>query len=210
MASLGIWLANTLASVIRGSGNMRVPSLTLLLVNMAQIVVGGSLGLGLGPLPSLGLAGVALGQVIAYVAGAAFLLWYVTSGKARVRLPIRGVVMNRAIFADILRVGALSCISPVQTVLTSLIATAIVAKGGAAALAGFGIGSRLEFLLVPITFGIGVSTVPLVGMAIGSGNIARARSVAWTGGVLSMSINRDYRPDRCLAAGALGRPLHVG
>jgi Na+-driven multidrug efflux pump len=41
---------------------------------------------------------------------------------------------------------------------------------------------------VPITFGIGVSTIPMIGMAIGSGNVARARSVAWTGGALSFVI----------------------
>lgn len=188
LGSVGVWLTNTFASVVRGSGNMRVPSLTLLLVNGAQVVIGGGLGLGLGFLPRLGMPGVALGQVLAYAGGTAFLLWYVASGRSRIRLPLRGIALDRAIFADILRVGALSCISPVQTVLTSLIATRIVATSGAAALAGFGIGSRLEFLLVPITFGIGVATVPLVGMAIGSGDVARARSVAWTGGLLSMAV----------------------
>jgi putative MATE family efflux protein len=188
LGSIGVWLTNTLASVIRGSGNMQVPSLTLLLVNGAQVVLGGALGLGLGILPRLGMPGVALGQVLAYAGGTVFLLWYVAAGRSRVRLALRGISIDRAMFADILRVGALSCISPVQTVLTSLIATRIVATGGAAALAGYGIGSRLEFLLVPITFGIGVATVPLVGMAIGSGDIARARRVAWTGGLLSMLV----------------------
>ena len=188
VGSIGVWLTNTLTSVIRGSGNMRVPSLTLLLINGAQVVLGGGLGLGLGFLPRLGMSGVALGQVIAYVGGAIFLLWYVMSGRSRTRLRLRGVAIERAMFADILRVGALACISPVQTVLTALVATRIVATSGAAALAGFGIGSRLEFLLVPITFGIGVSTIPMVGMAIGSRNIARARSVAWTGGALSILV----------------------
>lgn len=188
LGSIGVWLTNTFASVVRGSGNMRVPSTTLLLVNGSQVVLGGGLGLGLGVLPQLGMPGVALGQVIAYFGGAAFLFGYLASGRARVRLALRGVSIDRSIFADILRVGALSCISPIQTVLTSLIATRIVATGGAAALAGYGIGSRLEFLLVPITFGIGVATIPLIGMAIGSGDVARARAVAWTGGLLSMAV----------------------
>ena len=188
LGSIGVWLTNTLSSVIRGSGNMRVPSATLLLVNGAQVVLGGGLGLGLGPLPRLGMPGVALGQVLAYAGGTLFLLWYAMSGCSRVRLSLRGFAIDRTMFADILRVGALSCISPIQTVLTAMIATRIVATSGPAALAGYGIGSRLEFLLVPITFGIGVATVPLVGMAIGTGNVARARKVAWTGGVLSMLV----------------------
>ena len=50
-----IWLLNTLASIVRGTGNMRVPSLTLLAASAVQIVLGGTLGLGLGPFPRFGL-----------------------------------------------------------------------------------------------------------------------------------------------------------
>ena len=40
-----------------------------------------------------------------------------------------------------------------------------VAQFGTDALAGYGVGTRLEFLLVPIAFAVGVASVPLVGMA---------------------------------------------
>ena len=87
--------------------------------------------------------------------------------------------------ADILKVGALACVSPLQTVLTVLILTRLVAQFGATALAGYGIGARLEFLMVPITFAIGVASVPLVGMAIGAGMVARAKRVAWIASLLA-------------------------
>ena len=58
--------------------------------------------------------------------------------------------------------------------LTVLILTGRVARLGVDALAGYGIGARLEFLLIPIAFGIGVATVPMVGMVIGRGDVARA------------------------------------
>jgi putative MATE family efflux protein len=183
-----IWLANILASVIRGSGNMKVPSVTLLMVSAAQVALGGGLGLGLGPLPRLGMPGVALGQVVAYAAGAGFLLWFLLSGRVRVKLSLRGAALEREKFTDILRVGAIACISPLQTILTALIVTRLVAGYGTEALAGYGIGARLEFLLIPITFAIGVACVPMVGMAIGAGNLARARRVAWTGSVMSMAL----------------------
>ncbi len=188
VAAGSIWLANTFASVLRGSGNMRVPSLTLLLVSLAQVVIGGVLGLGLGPFPSFGMHGIAMGSAIAYTAGALFQFWYLLSGRARVRLSPSAQTLDRRMFADILRVGGLACISPVQTVLTALIATRLVANVGTEALAGFGIGSRLEFLLIPITFAIGVACVPMVGMSIGAGNVERARRVAWTGGLMSAAI----------------------
>jgi putative MATE family efflux protein len=179
------WLVNTLASVLRGTGDMRVPSATLLVMAVLQIALGGALGLGLGPVPRLGMPGVALGQIVATAAGAAFLLWWLASGRARLRLGWRGIALRAELFADILKVGALACLSPVQSVLTVLIFTGLVARLGVAPLAGYGIGQRLEFLLIPIAFGIGVAAVPMVGMAIGAGDVARARRVAWTAGAVS-------------------------
>jgi len=188
LGSVFMWLLNTFASVIRGSGNMAVPSATLLAAAVLQVPAGGALGLGWGPLPALGMRGVAAGQLIAFVLGAAVLFAYLTSGRARIRLRLRGTPLSRALFADILRVGALACISPLQTVLTILILTRLVAQFGTDALAGYGIGTRLEFLLVPIAFAIGVASVPMVGMAIGAGLIERARRVAWAAAALAAAV----------------------
>src|SRR4029079_10205019 len=69
-----------------------------------------------------------------------------------------------------------------QTVLTILIFTKILASFGTETLAGYGMGSRLEFLLTPIAFAFGGASVPMVGMAMGAGLVARARRVAWTAG----------------------------
>lgn len=69
--------------------------------------------------------------------------------------------------------------------LTILILTRLVAHFGTDALAGYGIGTRLEFLLVPIAFAVGVASVPMVGMAVGAGHIERARRVAWSAAVLA-------------------------
>ncbi|MBM3547688.1 MAG: MATE family efflux transporter [Alphaproteobacteria bacterium] len=188
LGATAIWLTNTFASIIRAGGNMRVPSATLLVASAVQVVLGGGLGLGLGPLPRLGMAGVALGQIVAFIGATLYLWWFLTSGRARVPLDFRGVWLNREHFGDILKVGALACISSFQTVLTILILTRLVAEFGTEALAGYGIGTRLEFLLIPITFAIGVACVPMVGMAVGAGNIARARRISWTAGTLAAVI----------------------
>lgn len=174
-----IWLFNTLSSVLRGTGNMNIPSVLGLAVAVAQIAIGGTLGLGLGPIPGFGMIGVGLGQVIAFGLGALALYVYLRSDRARLRLTVKGFVADRALFADILRVGALACVSSLQTVLTILIFTGLVARFGIVALAGYGIGARLEFLLIPIAFSVGVASVPMVGMAFGAKQTARARRVAW-------------------------------
>src|SRR5262245_39065638 len=60
-----IWLCNALISVVRGSGDMRTPSLAILATTLLQVAIGASLGLGLGPFPRWGMTGGALGQVLA-------------------------------------------------------------------------------------------------------------------------------------------------
>ena len=111
-------------------------------------------------------------------------------------------------FVDILKVGAVSCLSPLQTVLTILIFTKILAGYGTETLAGYGMGSRLEFLLIPIAFAFGVASVPMVGMAMGAGLVARARQVAWTAGAAAgLTVGAD-RPDRRGQAVALDLAVH--
>ncbi|QWG22825.1 MATE family efflux transporter [Bradyrhizobium sediminis] len=183
--AVSIWLVNTLSSVLRGTGDMRLPSATLIGTALVQVVAGGTLGLGLAGLPQLGMRGVAAGQLIAFSLGAIFLAWILVSGRSRLTLDFRAFRFQRAMFLDILKVGAISCVAPLQSVLTILIFTRILAGFGTATLAGYGMGSRLEFLLTPISFAFGVASVPMVGMAVGAGLVARARKVAWTAGAAS-------------------------
>jgi putative MATE family efflux protein len=174
-----VWLLNTLASIVRGTGNMRAPSLALVATAGLQIVLSGALSLGAGPVPALGMVGVALGHILATAVGVLYFLWYLVRSQGRLTLHLQGFALQRSLFADILRVGAVACLSPVQSVLAILIFTGLLAQLGTEALAGYGIGQRLEFLLIPIAFGIGVAAVPMVGMAMGAGQVARARRVAW-------------------------------
>ena len=155
--AIAIWLVNTLASVLRGTGDMRLPSATL-------IGVGAGADRGrrharprASGVPQFGMRGVAAGQLIAFTLGTLFLAWYLVSGRSRLTLNFTAFTFQRGMFFDILKVGAVSCLSPLQSVLTILIFTKILAGFGTVTLAGYGMGSRLEFLLIPIAFAFGVA-----------------------------------------------------
>ena len=179
------WLMNTMAGVLRGTGNMKLPSLMMLSSAVCQVILGGTLGLGLGPVPQFGMRGVAAGSLIAYIVSISVMGWYLFSGRARVIPKIRGLRIEWGMFIDILKVGAVSCLSPLQSVLTISIFTHLLAGFGTAILAGYGIGARLEFMLTSVAFSIGIASVPMIGMAIGAARIARARRIAWTAGLIS-------------------------
>jgi len=176
------WSMNTMAGILRGTGNMKLPSLLMLSSAVCQIVLGGTLGLGLGPIPSFGMRGVAAGSLTAYLISVCVMAWYLFSGRARVVPRIRGLRIQWTMLFDILKVGAVSCFSPLQSVLTISIFTHMLAGFGTEILAGYGIGARLEYLLTSVSFAFGIASVPMIGMAIGAGRIARARRIAWTAG----------------------------
>lgn len=182
------WIMNTLAALIRGTGNMRLPSAIILNSALFQILLGGILGLGFGPVPQFGMRGVAAGTLIAFSIGVVIMVWYLLSGRSRVKLKFRGFRFQRAMFYDILKVGAVACFSPLQVVLTVTIFTHLLANFGTEVLAGYGIGARLEFMLTSLAFAVGIASVPMIGMAIGAGRIARARRIAWIAGGVSFAM----------------------
>ena len=181
------WLMNSMAGILRGTGNMQLPSMMILFAAVLQIVCGGTLGLGLGPIPQFGVRGVAAGALIAFAASIGVMSWYLFSGRARVVPKIVGLQIRWEMLADILKVGAISCFSPLQSVLSISIFTHFLARYGTEVLAGFGIGSRLEFMLTSLAFSFGIASVPMIGMAIGAERITRARRVALVAGVLSFA-----------------------
>ena len=187
LGATSIWLTNSFASVLRGTGNMRTPSQVLLSVCIGQVALSGILGLGLGPIPSYGMAGVAAGSVLAYSASAVFLFFYLRSPRSQLKLSFNSP-LSPSLFTDILKVGGMSSLSSFQTVATIVVVTRLMSGFGPEALAAYGIGTRLEFLLVPITFAFGVACLPMVGMALGANLVQRAKQVAWSGSLLASTL----------------------
>jgi putative MATE family efflux protein len=175
-----LWLMNALASVIRGTGNMLVPALAICAGVVALVPLSPLLIFGLGPIPAMGIAGGGIALVLYNLGVALVLGWYVLSGRNIARLRLAPLSWTRA--REILRVGAVAGVSTVQTNVTIALVTALVGlSAGPAAVAGFGTAARLEYLLVPLVFGIGGPLVALVGTNIGAGQRERALRIAWTG-----------------------------
>jgi len=177
-----VWVANFGANALRGQGNTLRPSMMLSLAAMVHIPLTALLT------PAWGLAGTASAYVVAFVAGSIMMITMLIRSSGTLRLRLRGMRWERRHFTDILGVGLLSSLSAVQTVLSALILTGIIARYGTEALAGYGVGVRLELLLVPLTFAVGAALVPLTGTHVGAGKHERAKRIAWTGAGLAAAI----------------------
>jgi putative MATE family efflux protein len=184
-----LWMQNTLVSLVRGTGNMRLPTAIMLGSSLLQIALGYVLTIGVGPIASVGISGIAISTLIASGIGALVTLVFLRSSGARVRLTVVGVRPRPALFFDILRVGGVAIFFSLQNAFSVMVMSGLVAGFGAAAVAGYGIGARLEMLQIPIAFGFGAALVPMVGMNVGAGQIERARSIALTGSLMAGALS---------------------
>ena len=66
-----------------------------------------------------------------------------------------------------------------------MLLTGLVGPFGTPALAGYGMGARLEYLQIPLVFGLGSALVTMVGTNVGAGQLARAQRVAWVGAAMA-------------------------
>lgn len=184
--AIPLWITALLSSALRGAGNVNVPALVILSGAVILLPLSPALIFGWGPIPRLGVAGGGAAVVIYYVLAALALILYLRSPRSLLKLRI--VPLQVRLFKDILGVGLLSAIGTVQINLTVAFVTAAVGRFGADAIAGYGIASRLDYIQIPLLFGLGTAVVTMVGINIGAGQLARARRIAWIGAALAFGV----------------------
>ncbi len=177
------WLANTLASVLRGGGRHALASRVLSLAWLAYPLLAWALMEPAG----LGLKGAGMAFAAVMAAAAVGMAAVVVRGGAGF-VPHWRVRLQGALFGRILSVGLVACAMATIANLTTILVTARIARHGAEAVAAFGIAARLEFLMVPLAFGVGSALTALVGRAVGAGDWATARRTAWVGGAMALGV----------------------
>ena len=177
------WLTNTLASVLRGGGRHALAARVLLLVWGVLPPLSWVLAEPAG----LGLAGLGIAFALVFWSAALVMAVAVLRGGAGFSPTLR-VRPETALFSRILKVGSVACALASIANLTTILVTAQLSRHGPAVVAAYGISARLEFLMIPLAFGVGSALTALVGMAVGAGDWVTARRTAWTGGLLALAV----------------------
>jgi putative MATE family efflux protein len=183
-----VWIFNSLSAILRGTGNMAVPAFVTVAGMVVLIPLSPLLIFGWGPVRGMGIAGGAVALLSYYLAGSIILAAYLWSSKSLLRPSFAQIRFRWPLFQAILRIGLIGTVSTVATNLTIGITTALVGGFGTAAIAGYGTASRLEYLLVPLVFGLGAPLVAMVGTCIGAGQPERALRVTWVGAALAFAM----------------------
>jgi|TARA_B100001750_G_C15515770_1_gene607041 putative MATE family efflux protein len=177
--AISAWLFFMLTSMFRGIGSIHLVSVVMIISSILQITLSGALTLGWGNFPSMGILGPPTATVISQSAATIYMLFIVMNGKRDIRLiPHK---FNLGSVYDIMKVGGIGMVNSASTAIGMVIITGIIGRYGTAALAGYGLGNRLEYILIPIAFGVGGVLTPSVGANFGAKQYKRARSIAWHG-----------------------------
>jgi putative MATE family efflux protein len=192
-AAILLWTGAFLSALLRGAGNSVTPGRIGVAMSLLYVPLLGAMILGIGDWPGLGLVGGAIAPLITGTASVALLGRAVWGGRLGFVPDFKGVRLQPRLFVEILRVGAMGSITTLSATATAMLVTGLVGRFGTAALAGYSVGMRLEFMVSPLAFGIGTGATTLVGIAAGAGDWRRAVRVAWTAGLVA-----------CLAMGAIG------
>ena len=179
IGAIPLWISALLAAALRGAGQVRAPALISFVGAIVLVPLSPLLIFGWGPLPKFGIAGGGAAVAIYSTASALALIVYLCFGRTGLRLSF--APLRLSLFKDILGVGGLSALGTIQTNLTVALVTGAVGLYGTDAIAGYGIASRLDYLLIPMLFGLGTGVLTMVGTAVGAGDKLRARRVAWIG-----------------------------
>ena len=177
-----LWLSGSLSAVLRGMGNMRFPATLMVITSSIQVILSGGFILGWFGFPKLGVPGAAVAVLISSALMVTVILLKLRSKSIPASLRKERFQLRKILFDNIFEVAIPASLSPLLVVGTILVLTGLVGRFGTEALAGYGIGSRVEFLMIPLIFGIGSAMTSIVGANIGALNIDRAEKVGILGG----------------------------
>jgi putative MATE family efflux protein len=158
---------------MRATGDTRLPSKLMIMGSVLNVALDPIFIFGLGPLPALGLNGAALAALVArstILVGALVLL----RGRLDMvsfKRPEPGEL--RRSWKDILHVGLPAAGTNAIVPLGTMLITAMIARYGPDAVAGFGVASRIESMMLVVYYAMSAIIGPFVGQNFSAGEEER-------------------------------------
>ncbi len=163
--------------VLRATGDSKFPSYVMMTAAGINLVLDPILIFGWFGAPRLEIEGAALATVIAN-AGTLIAGLYVLHGRERLLTArIGSVQMLARSWRRVMHVGLPAALTNTVTPAASAVITALVARHGDAAVAGFGVAARTEALALIVMFAMSAVVGPIAGQNWGGGYHDRVREL---------------------------------
>src|SRR5690606_309399 len=158
-------------AVCRANGDTRLPDYLMIVTSLLNIA--------LDPLYIFvfgwGLPGAAWATITAFIIGA-LVIYPLLVRRAWLRFDLLQLELNKAI-RQLGGIMAPAMVSQLMPPLSAMFATALVAGFGSAAVAAWGLGTRLEFFSIVVVLALTMSMPPMVGRLLGAGELEKIRKL---------------------------------
>jgi len=164
-------------NIIRATGDMKTPAIIMTFAAIANMILDPFLIFGIGSFPEMGLAGGALATVLGR---ASTLLFAVIILIKRELITFKKLTIKELFtsWKQIMFIGVPAALTRIIDPLTMGIITRIISIYGTAAVAGFGVATRLEMLVLMIIRSLAAVLIPFTGQNWGSGKFERVSEAA--------------------------------
>ncbi len=176
------FLGGMFDSVLRGEGNVRVPAIWSTTSLVLQIACTPLFMFVFG----WGLVGAPLAMLACQLVATVARAFWVLGGRGVVRPVLRSARFTLAPLREIFRVGVPAALSTSVSNVGLMALTGVVTRLGKADLAAYGLGTRLDFLLMSFGFGFGAAVLTLVGLATGAGRFDRVHAFVTRAAVIAV------------------------
>jgi len=160
------------STLMRAVGDATTPGYLMAIGSGLQVLISPLFIFGLMGAPELGLTGAAVGFVLARFVSLLMYLYIFIFRDQLFRFSLQGF---RTSCYDILHVGLPAIASNMIMPLSMGIITRLLAGHGALVVAGFGVASRIESMVMMVMFALSMSVAPFIGQNWGAGEFDRVK-----------------------------------
>lgn len=184
-----IMLLFLINGIFRGAGNAAIAMKSLLIANLANIILCPIFIRGLGPIPAMGLTGAAVATVIGRSLGVVYQLFHLFKGSNKLKILVEHWTPDKELIRSIVKIAAPAILQFVIASCSWIFLARLVAEaGGSVGSAGYQTALRIMMFFMLPAWGLSNAAATLVGQNLGANELERAeRSVMTT-----MKINVIY------------------
>ncbi len=168
-------------SLFRGSGDVKIPMYTLGISSFLNIALDPLLIFGIGPFPELGIKGAAIATVIGQGSGALFNLFILFKGFSRIKIAHIFFPIDTNTLKSIVTISIPGSLQNLTYSISGVILMRLVAAFGTVAVAAYGIGIRLDIMVMLPGWAIGAAVSTILGQNLGAKQPDRAEKTGWHG-----------------------------
>jgi putative MATE family efflux protein len=172
-------------SIMNASGDTRTPMKISLTYRLMHMALSPCLIFGVWLFPKLGVTGAALSNVISQLIGGTLAMWFLFSGRTRIRLTLKGFKIDRAIVWRTLKIGFPASITAVERSFSDLVLVRFIIPFGTVAVAAHAVSQRIDQFVQMPCGALGQSSGVLAGQNLGAKQPERASRTGWIAAGLS-------------------------